>query len=161
MRGYDREEVSTFLEALSLEFAQLFEENEKLKSDIEYNKNQIEDYKKLEKTLQSTLMSAQESSSKAVESAKKQNALIIKEAEIKAAQLVDRSKEEVTRLQDAVLELSEEKKLLLAKLKAMVETQVKVLDSSSSIIKSKPAPVKQIKNKDEDIDVDDILEKLL
>ncbi len=164
LKGYDKEEVKTFLESLALEFGQLLDENETLKKKVGSFEEEIKDFKKLEKTLQSTLVTAQESSAKSIESARKQNALIIKEAEIKAFQLIEKAKEEADQIRSAVFRLREEKHLLIAKLKAMIETQTKVLDLNSDIIETKrePAQAPSIPKKESvEIDVENILEKLL
>lgn len=162
VRGYDKEEVRVYLESLSNEFEKLQNENDELSSRIENNSEQINEFQKLEKTLQATLVSAQESSSKAVESARKQNQLIIKEAEIKANQLIEKANREAELIRDSVLRLREERNLLIAKLKAMIETQANILDIGSNTFESKPLPIeKNIEVDNSEIDVDDVLEKLL
>lgn len=162
VRGYDKEEVRIFLESLSNEFETLQKENEELSSKIENSSEQIGEFQKLEKTLQATLVTAQESSNKAVESARKQNQLIIKEAEIKANQLIERATKESELIRDSVFKLREEKSLLIAKLKAMIETQANILDLGTKAIESTSIPKKGKVNVDNsEIDVDDVLEKLL
>lgn len=161
VRGYDKDEVRAYLDAISNEFEKLQNENNNLLNKIENSSEEITEFKKLEKTLQATLVSAQESSSKAVESARKQNQLLIKEAEIKSKQIVDRANREAQLIRDSVLKLREEKNLLIAKLKAMVETQSSILDIGSKTFESKSLPVEEKKNQKLDINVDDVLEKLL
>ena len=162
VRGYDKEEVRVFLESLSNEFEKLQKENDELSGKIENSSEQIGEFQKLEKTLQATLVTAQESSNKAVESARKQNQLIIKEAEIKANQLIERANKESELIRDSVFQLREEKNLLIAKLKAMVETQSNILNLGTKSIANTPAPKKEnVKVDNSEIDVDDVLEKLL
>ncbi|MCF6271327.1 MAG: DivIVA domain-containing protein [Melioribacteraceae bacterium] len=162
VRGYDKEEVRVYLESLSNEFEILKNENDELRSKIENSSEQITEFQKLEKTLQATLVSAQESSSKAVESARKQNQLIIKEAEIKANQLLEKANKEAELIRDSVLRLNEERNLLIAKLKAMIETQANILDIGSNTFESKPLPKEdKVEVDSSEIDVDDVLEKLL
>lgn len=162
VRGYDKDEVLAFLEAVSDEFEILIKDNEELLNQVQEFKQDIKEYKTLEKSLQNTLVSAQESSSKALESSKRQNALIIKEAEVKAAQIIGKANKESERIINSVHDLREEKKLLLSKLKSFVETQIKVLDRSTKVIESKPEEIKEeIKRDDPSLDVDDIVEKLL
>ena len=164
IRGFDKEEVRIYLESLSNEFEKLQNENDELSNRIENSSEQIGEFQKLEKTLQATLVSAQESSSKAVESARKQNQLIIKEAEIKANQLVERANKEAELIRDSVLRLREERNLLIAKLKAMIETQANILDIGSNTFESKPLPIEvkaKVVDNSSEIDVDDVLEKLL
>ncbi len=161
VRGFDKDEVRAYLDNLSNEFERLQNENNELRDKIENSSEQITEFRKLEKTLQATLVTAQESSSKAVESARKQNQLIIKEAEIKANQLIEKAKKEAEVIRDSVLQLKEEKNLLIAKLKAMVETQANILDIGSKTFESKALPTEDKKRDNIEIDVDDVLEKLL
>ncbi len=161
VRGFDKDEVRAYLETLSNEFEKMQNENTELKSKIDNSSEELTEFKKLEKTLQATLITAQESSSKAVESARKQNQLIIKEAEIKANQTIEKANKDAEIIRNSVLQLKEEKNLLVAKLKAMVETQASILDIGSKTFESKSLPVEDIKNDNSEIDVDDVLEKLL
>lgn len=166
VRGYDRDEVKAFLEKLADEYERLQNENDKLKDEIERNDEQLKEYKKIEKNLQTVMLSATESTTKAVDSAKKQTALMIKEAELKAAQMIEKAKENANSIRDAVLKLREEKKLLVARLKAMVTSQADLLEFNVENVESKnkrKEPQADIKKKEEqsEINVDDILEKLL
>ncbi|MCK5456768.1 MAG: DivIVA domain-containing protein [Melioribacteraceae bacterium] len=162
MRGYDTDEVRVFLESLANEFDTLQKENEKLLTEIETNAEEITEYKKLEKSLQSTLLNAQESTSKSVESAKKQNQLIIKEAEIKANQIIEKAKLEADLIRSSVLRLKEERNLFIAKLKSMVETQSSILDMGVDSIDSKnPVIESNLEPNQSKIDEDDVLERLL
>ena len=161
VRGFDKDEVRAYLETLSNEFEKMQNENTELKSKIDNSSEELTEFKKLEKTLQATLITAQESSSKAVESARKQNQLIIKEAEIKANQTIEKANKDAEIIRDSVLQLKEEKNLLIAKLKAMVETQASILDIGSKTFESKSLPVEEMKKDNSEIDVDDVLEKLL
>lgn len=165
VRGFDKDEVKAFLEKLSDEFETLQSENLRLTNEIEKTNSQLDEYKRIEKNLQNTLLSATESSSKAFESAKKQTALMIKESELKASQLIEEAKEKANEIRDAVLKLREEKKLLVAKLKAMVDTQTSLIEISfkEPIIDDAVEVDFKSAKKDSDskINADEILEKLL
>ncbi|MGD8780550.1 MAG: DivIVA domain-containing protein [Ignavibacteria bacterium] len=164
VRGYDKEEVQAFLESLSDEFEALQSENDKLKIEVESYKRQIEEFRKIEKNLQSTLLNAQESTSKTVESAKKQTSLMLKEAELKAVQIVEKARRQADGIQKAVLHLKEEKKLIISRLKAIINTQVSILQMSTESFENESPKIIDSKiNKKEktDINVDEFLEKLL
>ena len=162
VRGYDKDEIRAYLEKLADEYELLQQSNADLSAELEKLRGQVQEYKKIEKSLQNTLLNAQESSSKSVESAKKQTALMIKEAELKASQIIDRAKEQADFIRDSVLKLREEKNLLLARLKSMIESQANILEmnveerNEEKIRTSKPRT-----ENSSDINVDDILEKLL
>ena len=79
LRGYDQIEVSAYLEKLADEFELLQKENETIKKQLEESTERLAEFRKIEKNLQSTLLKAQESSSRSLESTKKQANLIIKE----------------------------------------------------------------------------------
>jgi len=162
VRGYDKDEVRTFLEQLSDEFEQLASENEKLKADISAQHEQLIQFKKIEKNLQNTLLNATESSNRTVESTKKQSALILKEAELKSAQMIENAKEKANEIRNSVLTLREERTLLIARLKAMISSQSSLLQYSlkndDNIILR---PKIEMEDKPSEINVDAIVEKLL
>jgi cell division initiation protein len=167
VRGYDRDEVRNFLENLAEDYERLNQENEKLKSDIERLDEQMKEYKRIEKNLQTAMLSATESTSKAIDSAKKQTALMLKEAELKAVQIIEKAKESANAIRESVLKLREERKLLIARIKAMIESQADLLEFNIENIDTRK-PIRKTKSQDEpkkeeqsDIDVNDILEKLL
>ena len=93
MRGYDKEEVRAYLDKLADEFELLQKENETFKKQLDESSERLTEFRKIEKNLQNTLLKAQESSSRSLESTKKQASLIIKEAEIKASQILEKARE--------------------------------------------------------------------
>jgi cell division initiation protein len=163
LRGYDQEEVQAFLEKLSDEFELLQKENETLKKELETSNDKLDEFRKIEKNLQLTLLKAQESSSRSIESTKKQAGLIVKEAEIKASQILEKARESANEIRNAVIHLREERDMIISKLKAVINTQAKLMeknvkDAGAEIIKT-PAAKEEIK--DIEIDLNDIVNKLL
>lgn len=162
MRGYDPEEVQAFLEKLADDIDELLRENEELKEHIDTLSKSLEEYKKIEKNLQDTLLKAQESSTKAIESTKRQSSLIIKEAELKASQIVEKARESANEIRSAVINLREERDLIVAKLKAIINSQTHLLE-----VKVEQAGTEKVVPKTEatpqklDIDLDDIVDKIL
>lgn len=163
VRGYDKDEVRAYLEKLSDEFELIQNQNTSLADELDKLRGQVQEYRKIEKSLQNTLLTAQESSSKSVESAKKQTALMIREAELKSTQIVERAKEQADFIRDSVLKLREEKNLLMARLKAMINSQASILELNVEEEVSESVRVRDTKKTEttSDINVDDILEKLL
>ena len=161
-RGYDPEEVQAFLDKLSDEFDELQKENNSLREELETANANLTEFRRIEKNLQDTLLKAQESSSKAIDSVKKQTGLMVKEAEIKANQILEKARENANEIRDAVIRLREERDLLISKLKAMIESQahlfeIKVKESGAET----PAMKKPEQPKKVDINVDDIVNKIL
>lgn len=165
LRGYDKDEVQAFLEKIADEFELLNSENERFKKETEALNDQLKEFKRIEKSLQSTLLNAQESSTKAIDSVKKQSALMIKEAELKAAQIIEKAKETANTVRDSVLALREEKKLLIARLSALVESQSGLIETHFQEKKIEVEYDKLIQRRiqedESEINVDEIMEKLL
>lgn len=161
-RGFSSEEVHTFLEKIASEVEVLQTENDSMKKQLEEVNLQLTEFKRIEKNLQDTLLKTHENSTKAVESTKKQTALMLKEAEIKASQMVEKAKENADEIRNSIISLREERDLIIAKLKAIVTTQSNLLemkidkaDFESSVTKK---PERQTKV---EFNMDDIVDKIL
>jgi len=162
MRGYDPEEVQAFLEKLADDVDELLKENEQLHQQVETLNANLNEFKKIEKNLQDTLLKAQESSTKTIESTKKQASLIVKEAELKAAQTIEKARENANEIRNAVIQLREEKDLIIAKLKAIINSQAHLLEMKvEDAGEERKAPRKEEPTQKLDIDLDDIVDKLL
>lgn len=161
MRGFDADEVRTYLEKLADEVEKLQVENDSLNLEVENLKNRLNEFMRIEKNLQDTLLKAQESSSRAVESTKKQTGLMIKEAELKATQIIERARENANDIRDAVINLREEKDLLISKLKAIVTSQSDLLGTKVADAGEEPTKRKQIESPDKiDINIDELVNKI-
>jgi cell division initiation protein len=162
VRGFNPEEVQTFLDKLSSEVDSLLRENEELKMEVEELSEKVIEFQKIEKNLQDTLIKAQESSSKTLESTKKQTSLMIKEAEIKASQLIENARENANEIRNAVSTLKEEKDLIIARLRAIVNSQANLLEGKVKEAGEEPSESKKQGSSEKvDLDVDDIVDKLL
>lgn len=161
-RGYNVDEVQTFLDKISSEMEDLINENEALEQEVENLNAKVTEYQKIEKNLQDTLLKNQETLAQALESAKKQSALIVKEAEIKASQIIQNAEDIANEMRNAVIALREEKDSIIARLKAIVSTQSNLLEGK---VKDAGEEPRKTKTQDEpekfDIDIDGIVDKLL
>ena len=161
LRGFDKEEVQAFLEKLADEFEELQTENESIKRQLDDANLRLSEFARIEKSLQDTLLRAQESSTKAIESTKKQTGLMIKEAEIKATQLIEKAKIKADEIRDSVIALREEKDLIIAKLKAIINSQARLLDMKVADAGEEVVPAREIENPNKlDIDINKIVDKL-
>jgi len=162
MRGYNVEEVRAFLDKISSEMEGLLNQKEQLEGEVERLNREVEEFRQIEKKLQDDIQKTKETSAQTLELAKKQSTLIIKEAEVKASQMIQNAEEKVNALQNAVMHLRGEKDLIIARLRAIVSTQSNLLEGK---VKDSGEEPKKPKVQDEaeklDIDLDDIVDKLL
>jgi cell division initiation protein len=162
VRGYDRDEVQAFLHKLSDEFEALQKENEQLKKELDAANIKLNEFRRIEKNLQDTLLKAQESSTKALESTRKQSNLMVKEAEIKASQILEKARESANEIRNAVINLREEKDLVVAKLKSIISSQAHLLEMKVENSEDEKKAVKKIEGaKNIDINIDEIVNKIL
>ncbi len=127
MRGYDTVEVDTFLEMVSNDLEEYFKENRDLRDRILELETQLVDYKNMEKTLQQTLMQAQEASGKSIENSRKEADLIIREAEVKASEIVEKARGDFARAKEEISTLKARKESMLAKMKILLSSELDLI----------------------------------
>jgi cell division initiation protein len=126
-RGYDSVEVDTFLDMIASELDELTKTNKELQSKVTETQTQLQDYKSMEKTLQATLMQAQDVSQKEVENAKREAQLVIQEAEMKASQILDKTRNDHTRLKEDIAILKAKKNTIAARLKLLLNSELELI----------------------------------
>jgi cell division initiation protein len=165
LRGFDPEEVQDFLEKISQTFEEVIAENDALKKQVDESSSQLAEYRRIEKNLQETLLKAQENSSKAIESTKKQSGLMMKEAEIKAQQIIDKAKEQANDVRNSIIQLREERDLIIARLKAIVTSQANLLELKVESAGDEFVPATEKKavetQKKRQINIDKVIEKII
>ena len=127
MRGYDTMEVDTFLEMLSNELEEYVRLNREHKDKIIELETQLGDYKNIEKTLQQTLMQAQETSGKSIENSKREGELIVKEAEVKATQIIEKARLDFAKVKEEISSLKARKESALSKLKMLLSSELDLI----------------------------------
>jgi cell division initiation protein len=144
LRGFDTEEVHAFLEKLSAEFETILAANETLQTELDETKTNLEKYIALEQQLSKEISEIRDKSTKKIEEAKEQAEKILKFAEEKAIELVQKSQDEAEKLKSAVMNLREEKDMIITKLKTIINYQSHVLEMGFEEKDSSPKEGKKI-----------------
>ena len=84
MRGYDRQEVTVFLTEAALDFENALRENDRLRQEIVRLKASLNQFRELEGSLKSTLMSAQKVADDMHENAVQESTRLVQDAEARA-----------------------------------------------------------------------------
>ena len=100
IRGYDADEVDEFIEKVSEDYEALYKENSVYREKTLSFEEKLEHYKKLENTIQNTLLLAQNSADQAKQSAQKEAELIIKNANDSAKLIIEKANNDVIRIND-------------------------------------------------------------
>ena len=128
MRGYDQEEVRSFLNLVSGEFEKTIIENNSLKEELAHIRANIADYKERERILKETLVTAQKLAEDIKEEARKEAGLLVKEAELKGAQLLDQAARKAGQLEGVITNLRVERDAFEQRIRGAVEQHLRLLD---------------------------------
>lgn len=129
LRGYDVDEVSAFLDMVSMEYENFVRENAVMNEKIRDFNSQLKKYHDIEGTLQETLLSAERAREETVNIAKKQAEVIIREAEVKAASIIEDGRSVFTELRNRIIELRIQKDSYLTKIKSLIIAQLEIFDN--------------------------------
>jgi cell division initiation protein len=88
---------------------------------------QLADYKNMEKTLQQTLMQAQEASGKSIENSRKEADLIIRDAELKAQQIIEKARTDFSKIKEEISALKARKESVLSRLKILLSSELDLI----------------------------------
>ncbi len=149
LRGFDPDEVLAFLDMVSLEFETLVRENAMMSEKIAHLNDQLKTYRDIESTLQETLMSAQRAREDTITIAKKQADVIVREAEVKAASIIEEGCNELSRLRSMFSELKIHKDTYFAKLNTIVKSQLEMLGKYSFPEEEKFNNIESVSGKEE------------
>ncbi|HEU4400499.1 MAG TPA: DivIVA domain-containing protein [Candidatus Polarisedimenticolia bacterium] len=128
MRGYDPEEVRSFLNLVSAEFERIVIENNAGKEELAHIKGSIADYKERERILKETLLTAQKLAEDIKEEARKEAQLTLKESEIKGSQLLDQAARKASQIEGVIMNLRVERDAFEQRIRSAVEQHLRLLD---------------------------------
>ena len=127
-RGFDVEEVDSYLELIANELEELNRENETIKKDLKKMEQEIEGYKRAESDLRKAIASAQDFKKDAIEKANQEAQIIIKQSEIKATEMLKSAEGKLFRMEKDIAELKSKKMQFEVQMRAMIENHLKLLD---------------------------------
>jgi len=102
LRGFDPEEVKSYLAQVAEILALHLREKEDLKKENEGLKESVDIYKKREELMRDTLVAAQKFSAEIKSNAGREAEMLVKEAELRAEELMRIEKERLARLREEI-----------------------------------------------------------
>jgi cell division initiation protein len=131
MRGFDKTEVAAFLEEASGDYEHALRENERLRQQIAALEAGLNQYRELEGSLKTTLMSAQKVADDMRENAHQEAARIIREAEGRADLIMQKA---LARVEDVQREI-DGLRLKRREVQTNIEACVSTLQHTSDFIR--------------------------
>ncbi len=132
LRGYDREEVNRFLEELAQTVESLNRDNAMLRERLAVMEQQVSELKRTETTLSNTLVAAQSLADDVKRSASRDAELIVKEAELKAGEVIRQARVELGETQRDLSQLQKQRLLMVERMRATLHTFERMLDVESA-----------------------------
>lgn len=129
MRGLDAEEVYAFLSTVGDEYEAVLNDNKALRERLLELDDKVQEYRKMEKTLRDTLLTAERVTVEAKDNARREANLIIKEAQIEADRSLRDIKGEAMKLRQAVSQLRSQRESYLGRMKVIAESLLKFIES--------------------------------
>ncbi|HZY09766.1 MAG TPA: DivIVA domain-containing protein [Bacteroidota bacterium] len=126
-RGFDPSEVNAYLDILAMELEEWQKHIKELTQKNIELETHLKDYRSVEKAMQQTFMQAQETSGKAIENARREAQLVLQEAEGKAAQIVDKARNELTSLKEQITILKAKKDSIITRLKMLLNSELDLI----------------------------------
>ena len=127
VRGADPEEVRIFLGIVADEMESLANANRELEHKAEVLESQVDEYRKVETALRDTLLTADRVSNESRENSRKEAELILRDAELRADRILDDTTRRASELRREIVELQNQKEVYIARLRSLIETQLKLL----------------------------------
>lgn len=127
-RGFDEEEVDSFLELVREEMEELLRENASLREEAKKFEKQVKEYKNIETTLRNTLIATQQMVEEYKVNAKKEAELIKKDAELKADEMLKEAQGKVINIHEDIADLKGIRRHFKEELKRLIESHLGMME---------------------------------
>jgi len=127
-RGFDVQEVDTFLEDLAGDYETLLKENVLLKEQLQALEERTRGLENRERILQETLVTTQKVMEEMKESARREANLMVREAELKGEKIVEAARTQEATIQAEIAAVKRMRRQLAESLRSTVEMYQRLLD---------------------------------
>ncbi|HET7294493.1 MAG TPA: DivIVA domain-containing protein [Vicinamibacteria bacterium] len=128
LRGFDREEVRSYLNLVAEEVAAVQRERDTLSQELQSMRALLEEHREREQILKNTLLTAQRVSEEIKENARKQAESVVKEAELQADRLLELAQARAHEVERGILELRAHRTGLRTDIRALITRLTSILD---------------------------------
>lgn len=126
-RGFDPDEVHTYLTFVAEEISTLQRERDTLRQEANSLKAVVDDYKQREAILKNTLLTAQKVADEIRDTARKHSQGIVKEAELQADRLVELAQTRAHDIERTLLDLRAQRAAMRSDIRAAINRVAQVI----------------------------------
>ena len=128
LRGYDQDEVRTYLNLIAEELAALQRERDGFDQEVQTLRAIVEEHRQREGILKNTLLTAQRLSEDLKDNARKQGESVVKEAELQADRLLEMAQNRAHEVERGILDLRSHRSSLRTDIRALIIRLTHILD---------------------------------
>jgi cell division initiation protein len=128
LRGFDRDEVRSYLGLVAEEFAELQRARADLEQEVQLLRGSVDDYRQREAILKNTLLTAQRVSEEIKENARSQAQAVMREAELQADRLLELAQGRAHEVERGILDLRAQRTGLRTEVKALIERLARIIE---------------------------------
>jgi cell division initiation protein len=127
-RGYDRGEVDTFLDLVREEMEALLREVTELREYRQTYDDRMRELNEKEETVKNTMIMTQKLAEDLKENARKEAALLVKDAEVRSQQTVGNAQQEKVKMESEIQELRRRKHHFLQDIKKVIQMHLEMVN---------------------------------
>ena len=127
MRGFDPAEVTAFLEQVADEYVALIKERNELERQSQELEKELVSYRELDRNIRDSLVNAHDSAGTIRDDANREAELIIREANLKAEEIITSSRGQLEGLKNDMVMLRLEREAYLKKFRHLIDSQLELL----------------------------------
>ncbi len=132
LRGYADDEVNSFLDEVASDYERIYREHREMEEQMDTLKAKLANYEKMEATMSSTLVMAQETAENVKTTAKKEAEVIVREAHNRAARIVSDAEVARRKMNADVVKTEGDMNLYIEKLLANFNSALSLIQAAKA-----------------------------
>jgi cell division initiation protein len=133
LKGFDKEEVDSFLKLVKEQLEELIRENALLREESSRREKELTDYKEIESDLKNTLIGTHKMLEEHKNGAYKEIEIYKKETELQANIIVEKAEKEATKIHGDITDLKRLRRHFQMELRQIIESHLKMLNVHEDI----------------------------
>lgn len=129
MRGYNKDQVDTFLKDAAQSIEVLTKENKELKEELDWALKRLDNYEEMQESLNKSILVAQDAADQLKSNSIKEANVIITDAQNQADMTIREAVSEVNKINHEMQELRKHSRTFKQRLQIMVESQLELIES--------------------------------
>lgn len=147
--GYNKHDVDVFLQELADYVGMLAEQQREFERTVHSLEEKLQEHRDREDILKHTLVNTQKMTEDIKANAQKQAKLTVKEAQVKSEEILRHAHKRLAQIHEDISELKKQRAHFEIKLRSMIESHLKLLDSQDEdnlLLEEAEAKLKFLKN---------------